>query len=110
MEQALKAKPRDQALDDLLFKILAKPMAALHRMIIPALELANMPDLTAEYDDDFDPEIKRALSASSSLLRSFALHTLALHSDLMHRRRVLAKTALEASKQEAEGAKNVLDS
>ena len=28
----------------------------------------------------------------------------------MHRRRVLAKTALEASKQEAESAKNVLDS
>ena len=28
----------------------------------------------------------------------------------MHRRRILAKTALGASKQEAEGAKNVLDS
>ena len=76
VEAALKAKLRDQALDDLLFKILAKPMAPLHRMIIPALELANMPDLTAEYDDDFDPDIKRAMSASSSLLRSFALHTL----------------------------------
>ena len=110
VEQALKAKPRDQALDDLLFKILAKPMAPLHRMIIPALELANMPDLTAEYDDDFDPEIKRALSASSSLLRSFALHTLALHSDLMHRRKILALTALGASKHEAEGVRNVLDS
>ena len=38
------------------------------------------------------------------------MHTLALHSDFMHRRRILAKTALGASKQEAEGAKNVLDS
>ena len=38
------------------------------------------------------------------------MHTLALHSDLMHRRRILAKTALGASKQEAEGTKNVLDS
>ena len=69
-----------------------------------------MPDLTAEYEDDFDPEIKRALSASSSLLRSFALHTLALHSDLMHRRKILALTALGVSKHEAEGGKNVLDS
>ena len=110
VEQALKAKPRDQALDDFLFKILSKPMAPLHRMIIPALELVSMPDLTAEYDDDFDPEIKRALSASSSLLRSFALHTLALHSDLMHRRKILALTALGVSKHEAEGVRNVLDS
>ena len=110
VEQALKSKPRDQALDDLLFSVLSKPMAPLHRMIIPALELANMPDLTAEYDDDFDPEIKRALSASSSLLRSFALHTLALHSDLMHRRKILALTALGVSKHEAEGGRNVLDS
>ena len=110
VEQALKSKPRDQALDELLFSVLSKPMAPLHRMIIPALELANMPDLTAEYDDDFDPEIKRALSASSSLLRSFALHTLALHSDLMHRRKILALTALGVSKHEAEGGKNVLDS
>ena len=78
VEQALKARPRDQALDELLFSILSKPMAPLHRMIIPELELANMPDLTAEYEDDFDPEIKRALSASGSLLRSFALHTLSL--------------------------------
>ena len=29
---------------------------------------------------------------------------------MMHRRKVLAKTALGASKHEAEGAKNVLDS
>ena len=69
-----------------------------------------MPGLTKDYDDDFPEEIKRALNASHTLLRSFAMHTLALHSDLMHRRRVLAKTALGASKQEAEGAKNVLDS
>ena len=66
--------------------------------------------MAAEYDDDFDPDIKRALSASSSLLRSFAIHTLALHSDLMHRRKILAMTALGASKHEAEGVKNVLDS
>ena len=51
-----------------------------------------------------------ALDASHTLLRGFAMHTLALHSDLMHRRRILAKTALGASKQEAAGAKNVLDS
>ena len=110
VETALKAKSKDLAQEELLFKILSKPMVPLHRMIIPALELANMPDLTAEYDDDFDPDIKRALSASSSLLRSFAIHTLALHSDLMHRRKILAMTALGASKHEAEGVKNVLDS
>ena len=40
VEQALKSKPRDQALDDLLFQILSKPMAPLHRMIIPTLELS----------------------------------------------------------------------
>ena len=73
VEVALRAKPRDQAQDDLLFKLLSKPMAPLHRMIIPTLELANMPDLTKDYDDDFDPDIKRALSASSSWLRSFAI-------------------------------------
>ena len=110
VEMALKAKSKDLAQEELLFKILSKPMVPLHRMIIPALELANMPDLTAEYDDDFDPDIKRALAASSSLLRSFAIHTLALHSDLMHRRKILAMTALGASKHEAEGVKNVLDS
>ena len=110
VETALKAKSKDLAQEELLFKILSKPMVPLHRMIIPALELANMPDLTAEYDDDFDPDIKRALSASSSLLRSFAIHTLALHSDLMHRRKILAMTALGASKHEAEGVRNVLDS
>ena len=110
VEAALKAKPRDLAQDDLLFKILSKPMAPLHRMIIPALELANMPGLTKDYDDDFDPDIKRALSASSSLLRSFAIYTLALHSDMMHRRKILALTALGASKHDAEGVKNVLDS
>ena len=103
VETALKAKPRDQAQDDLLFKLLSKPMAPLHRMIIPALELANMPNLTKDYDDDFDPDIKRALWASSSLLRSFANYTLALHSDMMHRRKILAMTALGASKHEAEG-------
>ena len=110
VETALKAKPRDQAQDDLLFKILDKPMRALHRLIIPALDYVNMPDLTKDYDDDFPEEISRALNASNTLLRGFAMHTLALHSDLMHRRRILAKTALGASKQEAEGAKNVLDS
>ena len=110
VETALKAKPRDQAQDDLLFKILDKPMRALHRLIIPALDYVNMPDLTKDYDDDFPEEISRALNASNALLRGFAMHTLALHSDLMHRRRILAKTALGASKQEAEGAKNVLDS
>ena len=110
VETALKAKPRDQAQDDLLFKILDKPMRALHRLIIPALDYVNMPDLTKDYDDDFPEEISRALNASNTLLRDFAMHTLALHSDLMHRRRILAKTALGASKQEAEGAKNVLDS
>ena len=110
VEAALKAKPRDQAQDDLLFKLLDKPMRPLHRLIIPALELADMPDLTKDYDDDFDPDIKRALSASSSLLRGFAVYTLALHSDRMHRRKVLAMTALGASKHEAEGAKNVLNS
>ena len=110
VETALKAKPRDQAQDDLLFKILDKPMRALHRLIIPALDYVNMPDLTKDYDDDFPEEISRALNASNTLLRGFAMHTLALHSDLMHRRRILAKTALGASKQEAEGTKNVLDS
>ena len=85
-------------------------MAPLHRMIIPALELANMPDLTKDYDNDFDPDIKRALSASSSLLRSFAIYTLALHSDMMHRRKILALTALGASKHDTEGVKNVLNS
>ena len=110
VEAALKAKPRDQAQDDLLFKILDKPMRALHSLIIPALDYVNMPDLTKDYDDDFPEEISRALNASNTLLRGFATHTLALQSDLMHRRRILAKTALGASKQEAEGAKNVLDS
>ena len=110
VEAALKAKPRDQAQDDLLFKILDKPMRALHRLIIPALDYVNMPDLTKDYDDDFPEEISRALNASNTLLRGFAMHTLALHSDMMHRRNVLAKTALGASKHEAEGAKNVLDS
>ena len=38
------------------------------------------------------------------------MHTLALHSDLMHRRKILALTALGASKHEAEGDRNVLDS
>ena len=36
METALKAKPRDQAQDDLLFKILGKPMRPLHRLILRA--------------------------------------------------------------------------
>ena len=69
-----------------------------------------MPDLTKDYDDDFDPDIKRALSASSSLLRGFAIYTLVLHSDMMHRRKILALTALGASKHDAEGVKNVLNS
>ena len=50
VELALKAKSKDLAQEELLFKILSKPMVPLHRMIIPALELANMPDLTAEYE------------------------------------------------------------
>ena len=41
VEMALKAKSKDLAQEELLFKILSKPMVPLHRMIIPALELAN---------------------------------------------------------------------
>ena len=37
MEKALKAKPRDQAQDDLLFKILEKPMRPLQRLTLAAL-------------------------------------------------------------------------
>ena len=110
MEAALKAKPRDQVQNDLLFKLLDEPMRPLHRLIIPALDYVNMPDLTKDYDDDFDRDIKRALNVSSTLPRGFAMYTLALHSDMMHRRKVLAKTALGASKHEAEGAKNILGS
>ena len=86
VETGLKARPRDQAQDDLLFKILEKPMRPLHRLILPALDYVNMPDLTKDYDDDFPEEITRALNASHTLLRGFTMHTLALHSDLMHRR------------------------
>ena len=63
VQTALKAKPRDQAQDDLLFKILDKPMRPLHRLILPALDYVNVPDITKDYEDDFPEEIKRALDA-----------------------------------------------
>ena len=48
------------------------------------------------------------MNASRQMVR--CLHTLALHSDIVHRRKILAKTTLGASKHEAEGTRSVLSS
>ena len=69
-----------------------------------------MPDLMRGYDHGFPADIKGALNASRTMVRCFAIYTLALHSDIVHRRKILAKTALGASEHEAEGARSILDS
>mgnify|MGYP003334662645 CR=1 FL=1 len=106
----MKSKPRDAAQDALLYKLLDKPLFPLLRLVIPALEYISMPDLTKEYDDDFPKDIKAALNASRTMVRCFAIHTLTMHSDIVYRRKILAKTALGAFKHEAEGTRSVLDS
>ena len=67
-----------------------------------------MPDLTKDYDDDFPADIKAELNTSRQMVRCFALYTLALHSDIVHRRKMVSMTALECSKHEAAGTKSVL--
>ena len=58
----------------------------------------------------FAADIKAELNASRQMVRCFAIHTLALHSDIVHRRKILSKTALGCSKHEAAGTKSVLNS
>ena len=43
------------------------------------------------------------------MVRCFAIHTLALDSDIVHRRKMVSMSALGCSKHEAEGTKSVLN-
>ena len=102
-ETAVKSKPRDAAQDDLLYKLQDKPLRPLQRLVISALEYISMPDLTQDYDDNFRADIKAELNTSRQMVRCFALHTFALHSNIVHRRKILSMTVLGCSKHEGRG-------
>ena len=62
--------------------------------MIPALEIIGLPDITEDYKDDFPEEIWQELNASKQPLRCFAIYTLALHSNIVHRRKMCSFAAL----------------
>ena len=65
-------------------------------------EISNLED----YDEDFPEEIRQELDAQKQLLRCFAIYTLALHSDSVHRRKMCSFTAHGLSEDEASGSKS----
>ena len=105
---AFRSKAENTAIDDVLFKLQDKLLRQLLRLMVPSHSFVNLPDATEEYED-FPADIKQEISLSRKLLRGFALYTLALHSDIVHRRKMCSFTALGLSEHEASGIKSVLD-
>ena len=104
-----RSKAKEAAIDDVLFKLQDKLLRQLLRLVVPSLSLINLRDVSEEYDEDFPADIKPEISLSRQLLRGFALYTLALHSDIVHRRKMCSFSALGLTEYEASGMELLLD-
>ena len=86
---AFRSRTKEATTDDVLFKLQEKPLAKLMRLVSPAFEMISLPDLAGQFSGGLPKEIEAELTAQKRLLQCFATYTLALHSDIAQKRRLL---------------------
>ena len=106
---AFRFRTKEAVTDDVLYKIHEKPLAKLMRLVFPAFEMIFLPDLADQFSDGLPVEIEAELTAQKRLLQCFATYTLALHSDLAQKRRLVSLTALGMAQDEVIGTQFLLD-
>ena len=71
--------------------------------------MISLPDIADQFSDGLPKEIEPELTAQKRLLQCFATYTLALHSDIVQKRRLASLTALGMTQDEVIGTQFLLD-